>query len=57
MEEDQSATFYLLTPKIMVTIPGNTKISDVRVTLDSGAEVSCITLETAIRLGLSITKS
>lgn len=57
MEGDQPATFHSPTPKIVVTIPGNTKISDVRATLDSGAEVSCITLETAIRLGLPITKS
>ena len=41
----------------MVTIPENTKISDVRATFDSGVEVSYIILEMAIRLGLSITKS
>ena len=41
----------------MITIPGNIKISDVKVTFDNRAEVSCITLETAIRLGLLITKS
>ena len=41
----------------MVTIPENTKISNVRITFNNGAEVSCITLETAIRLGLPITKS
>ena len=41
----------------MVTIPENTKISDVKATLDNEAEVSCITLETAIRLGLSIIKN
>jgi len=57
MKRNQLATFYLPTLKIVITIPGNTKISDVRATLDNGAEVSCITLETAIRLGLSITKN
>ena len=41
----------------MVTIPENTKISNVRVTLDNEVEISYITLETAIRLGLPITKS
>ena len=41
----------------MVTILGNTKISDVKATLNSEAEVSCIILEMAIRLSLSITKS
>ena len=41
----------------MVTIPGNIKISDVRVTLDNEAKVSCIILETAIRLGLLIIKN
>ena len=57
IEENQPVTFYLLTPKIIITILENTKISNVRATLDSEAEVSCITLETAIRLGLPITKS
>ena len=51
------ATFHLPTPKIIITIFGNTKISNVRITFDSEAKVSCITLETAIRLGLLITKS
>jgi len=41
----------------VVTIPKNTKINDVRVTLNSGAEVSYIILKTAIRLSLPITKS
>ena len=41
----------------MITIPKNTKINNIRVTLDSGAEINCITLETAIQLGLLITKS
>jgi len=57
IERNQSITFHLLIPKIVVTIPENTKISDVRATLNSEVEVSCITLKTAIRLGLSITKS
>jgi len=51
------ATFHLLTPIIVITIPRNIKINNVKATLDSGAEVSCITLKTAIRLNLSITKS
>ena len=41
----------------MITILRNTKISDVKATLNSGAKVSYITLKTAIRLGLLITKS
>ena len=57
IEEDQPATFHLLIPKIVITIPGNIKISDVKATFDSGAEVSCIILETAIRLSLLITKN
>ena len=57
MEGDQPATFHSLTPKIVVTIPGNTKINNVRATFNSGAEVNYITLETTIRLSLPITKS
>ena len=57
MERDQLATFHLLIPKIMITIFGNTKISNVKATLDNETEVNYITLETAIRLSLSITKS
>jgi len=57
MKRNQLAIFYLLILKIVITIPGNTKISDVKATLDNEAEVSCITLETAIRLGLSIIKN
>ena len=41
----------------MVTILGNTKISDVKATFNSGAKVSYITLKIAIRLGLLITKN
>jgi len=41
----------------VVTILKNTKISNVKATLDSGTEISCITLKTAIRLGLLITKN
>jgi hypothetical protein len=52
-----TGTFHSPTPKLVVTIPGNTKVSDVRATLDSGAEVSCMTLNTAARLGLPITRS
>ena len=51
------ATFHLLTLKIVVTIFRNIKISNVKVTFDNEAKVSCIILETAIRLSLSITKS
>ena len=41
----------------MVTIFGNIKISDMKATFNSGIEVSYITLEMAIRLGLLITKN
>ena len=57
IKRNQPATFHLLILKIMVTIFRNIKISNVKATLNNGAEVSYITLETAIRLGLPITKS
>ena len=41
----------------MITISRNIKISNIKATLNSKAEVSCIILEMAIQLGLPITKS
>ena len=57
IEKNQLATFHLPIPKIIITIPENTKISDVKATFNNGAEVSYIILETAIRLSLPIIKN
>ena len=48
MEENQLATFHLPTPKIIITIPGNTKISNMKATLNNEAKVSYIILKMAI---------
>ena len=45
---NQLATFHLLIPKIVITIPKNTKISNVKATFDSEIEISYITLKMAI---------
>ena len=45
------------TPKVVVTITGRAKLSDVRATLDTGAEVSVITLDAATRFEIPITYS
>ena len=57
MEGDQPVTFHLSTPKIVITILRNIKISDVKVTFNNEVEVSCITLKMAIRLSLLIIKN
>ena len=57
IKKNQPATFHLLTPKIVVTIFRNTKISNIRATFNNEAKISYIILEMAIRLGLPITKS
>jgi hypothetical protein len=54
---DGTQSYHSPTPKLVVTMPGRTTISDVRATLDTGAEVSCMTLEAAVKLELAITNS
>ena len=43
------------TPKVIITITGRAKLADVRATLDTGAEVSVITLDAATRFEIPIT--
>ena len=50
-------SYFSPAPKVVVTMPGRTKVTDVRATLDTGAEVSCMTLEAATLLELPITGS
>jgi hypothetical protein len=45
------------TPKVVITLTGRAKLSDVRATLDTGAEVSVITLDAATRFEIPITYS
>ena len=50
-------SYFLLTLKVVITIPSRTKVTDVRATLNTGAEVSYITLEVVTLLELPITRS
>ena len=45
------------TPKVIITIAGRGKLADVRATLDTGAEVSCISLDAVLRFEIPITYS
>ena len=45
------------TPKVIITIAGRGKLADVRATLDTGAEVSCISLDAVLRFEIPITHS
>ena len=45
------------TPKVVITLTGRAKLTDVRATLDTGAEVSVITLDAATRFEIPITYS
>jgi hypothetical protein len=45
------------TPKVIITLTGRGKLADVRATLDTGAEVSVITLDAALRFEIPITHS
>jgi len=45
------------TPKVIITITGRSKLADVRATLDTGAEVSVITLDAAERFEIPVTHS
>ena len=49
--------YFLLILKVIITMPGRTKVTDVRVTLNTRAEVSYITLKVATLLELLITRS
>ena len=50
-------SYFSLVPKVVVTMPGRTKVTDIRATLDTGAEVSYITLKVTTLLKLLITRS
>jgi hypothetical protein len=45
------------TPKVIITLAGRGKLADVRATLDTGAEVSVISLDAALRFEIPITHS
>jgi hypothetical protein len=45
------------TPKVIITIVGRGKLTDVRATLDTGVEVSCISLNVVLRFKILITHS
>jgi hypothetical protein len=45
------------TPKVIITIAGRGKLADVRATLDTRAEVSCISLDAVLRFEIPITYS
>ena len=49
--------YYLLIPKVIITLTGRGKLADVRATLNTGAEVSIITLDAALRFEILITYS
>jgi hypothetical protein len=44
-------------PKVIITIAGRGKLTDVRAILDTGAEVSCISLDVVLRFKILITYS
>jgi hypothetical protein len=45
------------TPKVIITLAGRSKLADVRAILDTGAEVSVISLDAALRFEIPITHS
>jgi hypothetical protein len=49
--------YYLPIPKVIITIAGRSKLANIRVTLNIGAEVSVISLDIAIRFEIPITYS
>ena len=49
--------YYLPTPKVIITLIGRAKLANVRATLNIGAEVSVITLDTAKRFKILVTHS
>jgi hypothetical protein len=51
------SNYHSPTPKVVITLTGRAKLTDVRATLDSGAEVSVITMDAATRFEIPITHS
>ena len=49
------ADYHLTTPKVIITLASRAKLIDVRAVLDTGAEVSIITLDAAVRFEIPIT--
>jgi len=49
--------YYLLTPKVVITLTGRAKLMDVKATLDTRVEVSVITLDATTRFEILITYS
>jgi hypothetical protein len=49
--------YYLLIPKVIIIIAGRSKLANIRVILDIGAEVNIISLNIAIRFKILITYS
>jgi hypothetical protein len=49
--------YYLPIPKVIIIIAGRSKLADIRVILNIGAEVSVISLDIAIRFEILITYS
>jgi hypothetical protein len=49
--------YYSPTPKVIITIVGRGKLTNVRVILDTRAEVSCISLNVVLRFKILITYS
>jgi hypothetical protein len=49
--------YHSLTPKVIITIAGRGKLTNIRATLDTRAEVSCISLNIVLRFKIPITYS
>src|SRR6266536_6415016 len=49
--------YYSPTPKVIITLTGRAKLADVRAILDTGVEVSVITLDTTKRFEILVTYS
>ena len=49
--------YYLLIPKVIITLIGKGKLANIRATLNTRAEVSVITLDVALRFEIPITHS
>ena len=49
--------YHLLILKVIITIIGRGKLTDIRAILDTGAEVSCISLDAVLRFEIPITHS
>src|SRR6266536_3210476 len=49
--------YHLPTPKVIITLTGRAKLADVRATLNTGVEVSVITLDAVKRFEILVTYS